>query len=260
MIIVFHAFARELAPLRKRIAGRQKISERGWRGFRGQLGEKEDVAILAIATGIGMSRAREVATRAIAAYPNPDLVISAGVAGALSQGLEPGDLIVADRLMIGRDDHSADRFIEISAVRVKQIERALERACVRYSRGAIITAGAVLASSALKQAAKERSGAIAVDMESAAIGEAIAPLGAPFVCIRAILDSVEDELPGAGLADGEGRVKPLGALDYFVRNPSAILKMPRMITNLSRATASLSRAIEVVACATPRPNRPGRGA
>jgi adenosylhomocysteine nucleosidase len=259
MIIVFHAFARELAPLRKRIAGREEISELGWRGFRGRVGGKGGVEILAIATGIGMSRARDVATSAIAAYPNPELVISAGVAGALAEGLEPGDLIVADRLMLGRDDHSVDSFIEINAGRVKETQRALERASVSYRRGAMITARTVLASSAIKQAAKLRSGAIAVDMESAAIGQAIAVLGPRFVCIRAILDSVGDELPGAELADEQGRVKPIGALDYFLRNPSAILKMPQMIANLSRATASLSRAIEAV-CATSAPSGPSRGA
>ncbi|HEY2662969.1 MAG TPA: hypothetical protein VGI47_01420 [Candidatus Binataceae bacterium] len=243
MIVLFHAFARELAPLRKKIQRRAELLEYGLRGFRGTLGNKE---VIAIATGIGVSRAREVAQRTIAAYPDPELVISSGVAGALSEGLEAGDLVIADRLMIGHEDHSAVRSIEVDAARIKQMEQALDRESVRYSRGAMITSLTVLATSATKRIAKAKSGAIAVDMESAAIGEAIAAAGHPFVCIRAILDSVADELPGAELADENGRVKPGAAVGFFIRNPAAIMKMPRMIANLSRATVSLSRAIEAM--------------
>ena len=110
----------------------------------------------------------------------------------------------------------------------------------------MITSLKVLAASASKRIAKERSGAIAVDMESAVIGEVFAAGDHPFLCIRAILDAVGDELPGADLTDSDGRVKPGAAVGFFIRNPRAIMKMPRMIANLSLATASLSRAIEAL--------------
>jgi adenosylhomocysteine nucleosidase len=243
MIVLFHAFARELAPLRKKFEGLAALTEHGLRGFRGRLKQRE---ISAIATGIGAGRARDAATRAIAAYPNAELVISSGVAGALSEGLEAGDLIIADQLMIGREDHTAQGSIAIDPVRIKDLERALDRGSISYSRGAMLTTLTVLAASASKRMAKERSGAIAVDMESAVIGEVFAAADRPFLCIRAILDAVGDELPGAELSDSDGRVKPGAAVGFFLRNPGAIMKMPRLIANLSRATAALSRAIEAI--------------
>ncbi len=59
--------------------------------------------------------------------------------------------------------------------------------------------------------------------------------------MRTVIDSLEDEIFGAEMADEEGRVKPLAAANYLVRNPGAFLKIPWMIRNLALANALARR-------------------
>ena len=84
-------------------------------------------------------------------------------------------------------------------------------------------------------------------METAAIASEAAVRGLPFVAIRAVLDEVDDEVVGAEMADEDGDVRPLAATAYLLRNPATVLKLPRMIRNLSRATAAIADALTAIA-------------
>jgi adenosylhomocysteine nucleosidase len=85
-------------------------------------------------------------------------------------------------------------------------------------------------------------------METAAIAAEANARGLPFVMLRAVLDEVHDEVPGAdAMSDAHGRVRPLAATSYLVRNPATILKIPRLMRGLARAGNSLADALEAVA-------------
>jgi len=84
-------------------------------------------------------------------------------------------------------------------------------------------------------------------METAALAAEADVRGLPFVAIRAVLDEVDDEVVGAAMADQDGNVKPLAATSYLLRNPATMLKLPRMMRNLSRATASIADALTAIA-------------
>jgi adenosylhomocysteine nucleosidase len=114
------------------------------------------------------------------------------------------------------------------------------------STGPLLTARRVLAGAEAKHAAYARSGALAVDMESAAIAAEFAASGTLFVCIRAVIDEADDEIPGAELPDETGHVAPLKAAAYFLKNPSALVWVPTMLKNFSRATASIASALEAL--------------
>ncbi|HSR57938.1 MAG TPA: hypothetical protein VLL57_07095, partial [Candidatus Binataceae bacterium] len=70
--------------------------------------------------------------------------------------------------------------------------------------------------------------------------------GLPFVVVRTVMDSLEDEVFGAEVADEHGRIRPLAATSYLVRNPGTFLKLPRMLRNLALAGKSLADAIEAL--------------
>ena len=82
---------------------------------------------------------------------------------------------------------------------------------------------------------------------AAAIAIEASVRGLPFVAIRAVLDEVDDEIFGAEMADEDGSVKPLAATSFLLRNPATMLKLPRMIRNLSRATAAIADALMAIA-------------
>jgi adenosylhomocysteine nucleosidase len=245
LILLFYAFAREIAPFKRRLHHHAPLALDGLHGFRAEVGCNE---FAVVAHGIGHKRAAETARRAFDRIPNAELVIGTGVVGALSGGLKPGDLVLSDRtIMIHPDGKVDEQVTNVSAEHLRAIGRSLAIAGIAYSTGAILTSHRVLATGAEKRRAKESTGAIAVDMETAAIASEATARGLPFVAIRAVLDEVDDELFGAEMADEEGNVKPLAATSFLLRNPATMLKLPRLIRNLSRATASIADALIAIA-------------
>ena len=245
MILLFYAFEREIAPFKRRLRNRAPIGPEGLGGFSAELGSKR---FNVVGHGIGQARARAVARRALDTMPRPEMIIATGVAGALSSGLGPGDLVLADRILVIRaEGRDAEEVIAVEQPHLRTIGRSLKLAGVEYATGAMLTAHRVLASSAEKRGTKSVTGAIAVDMETAAIAAEAAARAIPFIAIRAILDDVDEDVTGAEMADEEGRVRPLAATSYLMRNPGAMLKLPRMIRNLSRATAAIADALEAFA-------------
>lgn len=244
MILVFYAFAREVGVFKRRVSDATTLAREGFDGFRGQIGGKE---FSVVGHGIGPKRAMETARRAFDSMPGAELVIGTGVVGALSSELKPGDLILADRIFASRaQGESAEQVAVSSDSHRRAIGKSLSAAGLDFTTGAILTTDRVLTIGE-KRGAKESSGAIVVDMESSAIAVEAAGRGLPFIVLRAVLDEVDDEVVGAEMADEEGNVNPLAATAYLVRNPGIVLKLPRMIRNLSRATTAIADALEAIA-------------
>ncbi|HTW86881.1 MAG TPA: hypothetical protein VMD75_02640 [Candidatus Binataceae bacterium] len=244
MILLFYAFGMELGPFRRRLEYRRPLEIDGLKGFRSRTGTLE---LAAIATGIGPRRASEIAQRAFKALPHASLVISAGVAGALSPGLAVGDVVVADRLIAAsEDDIGAKRIITVPPERVEELSAILIEAGLAVSTGGLLTTRRVLATAADKQQAREASNAIAVDMESASIAAEAASEGLRMICLRTVMDAAGEEVFGAGFTNTEGHVSALTAMRTLATEPGTILRLPRMMYNLSLATRSLATALDAV--------------
>jgi adenosylhomocysteine nucleosidase len=243
VILIFYAFAREAAAFKRRLENRAALGVEGLQGFRGRLGAVE---IIGVATGLGIRRATDTARRAMQAL-SPDLVIASGLAGALSDELRPGDLVLADRLILdGEDTESAQRTIAIPPADLARFQAALEADRLAFSTGSILTAARILKDGSAKRDARARTGALAVDMESAAIAAEAHRLGLRFACVRAVLDTVDEEIVGAELAGPDGEVRPLAAASFVLRNPAAVVGLARMMRSLNRATAALAAALEAI--------------
>jgi len=96
-------------------------------------------------------------------------IISTGLCGALDTTLRVGDIVV-----------SGDAVIYSSA---------------KYVRGEIHTADRVIVTARDKRQLRNQTGAVAVDMESAAVEQTAAEWKLPFLCIRAVSDTAGDTLP-----------------------------------------------------------------
>jgi len=59
----------------------------------------------------------------------------------------------------------------------------------------VVTRDRVVVTAAEKRATREKTGAAAVDMESASIARKAAEWGVPFQCIRAVSDTADEDLP-----------------------------------------------------------------
>jgi adenosylhomocysteine nucleosidase len=244
VILFFYAFSREVAPFRRRLTAPRALEQPGLDGLRADLDGTE---IVLVATGIGPARAHDAARLAFDAFPEVDLAVGTGVAGALSAGLRPGDLVLPDRIIARRDDRAG--FEHVHAIEdgcVRALSQALSAAGLEFESGALLTSHRVLPTASEKRRAKDETGAIAVDMETAALAREAVRRGIPFACLRAILDAVGDELVRAKI-DEQGRIGLLATAARLMRNPATLVKLLRMMRNLGRATRSLAGGLEAIA-------------
>ncbi len=160
--------------------------------------------------------------------PHVSALISFGLAGGLDPALPAGALLVPATVLA---DDGAWR-----------TDPALSAWLGGATPGALFGDGAILATAAAKAALHARTGAVAVDLESAAVARAAARHGLPFAVLRAVCDPAGRTLPHAALValDAQGRIGP-------VRVASAVLARPWDIPALIALGADAARARRALA-------------
>lgn len=162
-----------------------------------------------------------------------------GVAGGLDPALASGALLVAAAVVdAGGEHYSCDE-----AWRARLARRL---GSVPISDGVLLTVSAPLLSPADKAAARQRSGAAAVDMESAAVAAVARREGLPFLALRAIADGAADSLPAALAAavDSWGRPKALGVAGALLARPRLIARLPHLASTMNLATRTLRQVAQ----------------
>jgi len=132
-------------------------------------------------------------------------VVSFGLCGALDPALKVGDLVVGEAVADHADSYDAD------AEWVARIAALLPEAKLgRFAR-----AEQPVASAADKAELRQRTGAIAVDLESFPVAKLARWFGVPFAVVRAVSDAADRGLPHAaqvGLGvDGRPAIGPVFA-------------------------------------------------
>jgi hopanoid-associated phosphorylase len=153
--------------------------------------------------------------------------VSFGIAGALAPDLAPGDCVIASRIVFGDDSLDCDA----------GWLRAVAALLPGPRRGTIAGSASILVNAAQKAALFERTGALAVDMESHLAAQAAKDRGLPFIAIRTISDGAQRALPPAA----RDALRPDGSLDG-VRIARSLLKRPQQIPALIRTGRESERA------------------
>jgi adenosylhomocysteine nucleosidase len=160
-------------------------------------------------SGVGRDRARAAAEVALRSTPVPRLVIAAGFCGALAPGLRVGDVVTSPR---------------------------------------IVTVDHLVANPTEKRQLAERTGAYAVDMESAAVEQVCAARGVPFLAVRAVSDTADTALsPELVRLLSGGRVSPWRAAVALASKPSLLGEFRRLARDSKLAARNLAAAlVEVI--------------
>jgi adenosylhomocysteine nucleosidase len=103
--------------------------------------------------------------------------------------------------------------------------------------------GTVLRSSEEKRALVERTGAMAVDMESGAVARAAQGAHASFMAIRAIADSANMTIPESslGAVDEFGELNVLRLLKELISRPFELFAIIRLGWNFRAAQVTLAK-------------------
>ena len=191
-----------------------------------------------IVTGMGAAAARESAVDATA--QGAAGLISWGFAGALDPTIGAGQTVIPDRIQTALgEEHDVD-----VAWAATFRERLAERNLIA---GTLIEVERPLLRPADKKKARA-FGALACDMESAAIQAVARENGVPFVGLRTIVDEQRDTLAPqvTALTDDRGRLL-LHRLPALIACPSAWPSIAKMTIRYGRARRAMEELVATLA-------------
>jgi adenosylhomocysteine nucleosidase len=172
-------------------------------------------------SGIGRAAAWAAAQALVDA--GASALMSFGMAGGLDPKLEPGSVVIP-RELLSRD---GVRFAASQTWR-EQVAAAIRPLCA-VTEGNLLTSSHAIETPADKAAAFRDSGAVAVDMESAAVAEVAAKHNLPFIAVRAIVDTAADTLPRAVVAASRaGSVRIARLIGGLILAPREIVALIRL--------------------------------
>ena len=201
--------------------------------------------VLLIQTGIGPASARAI-TQQILESESWDVVISTGFAGALNSS-PIGSLVIGNEVLLGQ---SADLLADSDPQRIvchpDWVNTSLNIKLMGpypLQGGRFVTMDRVLTHASQKHILGKRTGAVAVDMESGAIGQVAQQHGLPFLIVRAISDGVNEDLP----VDFNVFLRPfgwVGGVRHVLSTPRCWRGVFRLYRNSRQAGLQLSRFFE----------------
>jgi adenosylhomocysteine nucleosidase len=219
-IAIVSAIERELRPLIKSWP-RTKLEHEG-REFTFY----ESEYAVAVCGGIGAEYGRRAAEAVIMKY-SPEIIISAGIAGASVPELHVGDTVFP-AVVIDADDGSRHE----SAIR----DAALGK--ISLARTILVSSPNVAGAAQKKQLAKSY-GAHVVDLEGASVARAAQVHNLPFLAVKAISDDVNFELAEMNRFIRNGQFATKSLVLFLVPRPWLWLKMIRLARNTQLASHNL---------------------
>jgi len=193
--------------------------------------------IALLATGEGPRNA-ERALRAWLSQQQARAIINIGLAGALSPSLQAGDLLIA------REIRGPDRAFDASRSPLFQTAARLDGVRI----GTAITVDEIACKATDKQRLAEEfavTDTAWVDMESLAVAAVCDELQLPYLILRAISDSFDEDLPldFNRCRDREGRVSPRKVVQAALARPRAFKGLMALSRRTDLCAANLAAFI-----------------
>ena len=210
-VAIVAALRREVAPLARKFA-RVDAGPDASCAYRGS-------DVLLVCGGIGGKNAAVAARWAIASI-KPELVMSAGFAGALVAECKVGDVISPGTVI---DEATGESFP------------------VASGRGVLVTSASVHDERGKSELAVGYR-AQAVDMEAAAVARVAGENGIPFFAVKSISDEVGFRMPPMErFIDERGRIRNSGLLAYAAVRPVLWPVLVRLGMNAKEASSQLCK-------------------
>ncbi len=199
---------------------------------------KRDIVL--IESGPGCQRAAKAAHALIDAY-RPRLVVASGFAGGLDAKMRRHDLVVADSLV----DPQGREIVLDPAVLVPWLAEVQN-----LHRGRLLTLDCIVRLREEKRRLGSLHHALAVDMESIAVVKVCQEREVAVLVIRAISDSVDDELPpdiGYLLSRKSFAGQFGAAMGSVFRRPAAVKDLFQLHQNALEASGRLAKFLTLLA-------------
>jgi adenosylhomocysteine nucleosidase len=181
---------------------------------------------VAVCGGIGLESGRRAAEAVIAKY-SPELLISAGVVGALTSDLRVGETVFPAIVIDARDSSRRETAIQKTKIADTPLAKTV---LVSYPE---------IAGAEQKQKLGKAYGAHVIDMEAASVALAAEARGIPFVAIKSISDDLTFDLPEMMPFVQNGQFQTTRYALYVALRPWLWLKVARLAQNTRIASENL---------------------
>ncbi|MER3423328.1 MAG: hypothetical protein C4293_08990 [Nitrospiraceae bacterium] len=212
-------------------------------GYRAFIGGQGACRVVVIQTGVGPNKALAVSRDVLRTLP-VDLVVSSGFACALTAS-SIGDLLIGTDVIMDQSPDSLQRgMMGLACAQGPSAAavRAARDAGIAARTGRFVTVPRVLWRAEEKREIAGRTGAIGLDMESAAVGAVAAERKIPFVIFRAVSDLLNEDLP----LDFNLFLRPSGWAKGMIRlaRPSKLIELKRFRAQTALASERMSTFFE----------------
>jgi len=214
-VAIVAALEREAWPLVKNWPVTRKEYDGRWFRF------YEKAGTVLVCGGMGAEAARRAAEAIISLY-RPELIISAGFAGALDTTLQAGHMLMPRQVIDASDGSRTD-------------------SCC--GEGVLISFGTV-ADTEQKAKLAEAYGGHAVDMEAAAVARSAEAHGVKFLAYKVISDASDSRLPPiARFIGDDGRFHAVKFLGYVALRPWLWRSVMQLASDSTMAAGKLCEAL-----------------
>ena len=212
MIGIIGAMDKEISGIREKMTEKKEKTISGIKFVSGLLGGKETVTAVC---GIGKVFAAMCAQTMILEY-SPEIIINTGIAGSLSAELSVMNVAVAENVVQYDMDTSpigdpkgyisgiGKIFFETDKKATGILKEILKKHGIKTLSGVIASGDRFVASAEVKKSIQQDFGAIACEMEGAAIGQVCYVNECPFAVVKAISDGADGD---AGISYSEFALK-----------------------------------------------------
>jgi adenosylhomocysteine nucleosidase len=236
------AMPQESGALLRRIGEWERTMFGPFRGYRFQLFDRN---CLLVQSGMGIRRAMD-ATRALLAATSPQFLVSFGVAGAVNDDLQIGDVVVASHTCL------LDKGIPSQFQRLAPLSDAAQQAAAQalQRRGARLFSGTAITTreSQVVQLQPERMAYSILEMETAGIAQVAIEQGIPLLALRAVSDGPQAPIPFdlEAVTDEDSNLQIGKLIKTALRHPRIILQSIRLSQNVERAAKNAAIALVAV--------------
>ena len=201
-----------------------------------ELRRLDEGGLLAV-SGMGRAAAAAAARRLVLAGAGG--LASFGMAGGLDPTLICGTVLLPEEIAVA-DDGAVSDILPTSRDWRQRLGAVIPASCL-VCVGRLLTSARPIGRPDAKTETWRHTGAVAVDMESAAVAQVAGQAGLPFIALRVIVDTATDELPAAVIAASEGGRLRVGRLI------GGLLRAPADVGALIRLSARYRIASRVLA-------------
>ena len=237
-IAILGAVTEEIAGIKREINISDRVrldKSEAW------FGKYQGRNIVLVRTGVGRKRAQNATQQVIDKF-NPEVIISMGYAGALTEGLNVGDMFVASTIFSPESDSNS--FEMDDPKNLKWLELAKKTPPpenVKLKIGRLITVDMVVHTPKAKKELGSRFRAEAVEMETLEIALLARVNKIAFISIRGISDAVNHELiDSSSFLSNDGEISKLRAGWYVLTHPKSLKNVFSLRSNTQIATQNLT--------------------